>query len=439
MIYLIFAIYLILRITPYLYSVVPLGYDPGLYLYLFKQYSQIKIFDYTSLPRWLVEVYPPLLPFMVRVVTPLISPEHILIPLALIVATVLFSAVYYLTNHLYGKKAGLLALAILTLSIIQYKFYWWYYVKNILAVGLTLILIVLMQKKSKLAYLVAPAIILLHQPTAIVGVALILLRKPDKHSLLTLGASAMAFGLYYIPTWQTAITPYLPGFLSSLTPAKYGTESGTFYSLSESFWYMLPYLPLSIAALFNSKVRKSREMITLLLTSLVLAGGVFLSRRFIPVLDMTLIILASAMLAQFNRKIIVGYMLILMICFGRALPSQAKPLIMEDEFSEIKLLSTTEENANILVADNEYTPWIYGYSGRVAIAPGFGEHDVYWSESEWEDFWSGDNREREIELLKKIPKPLYIYLGDKQRMITFRPEGSCFSRFSWHVYKFECK
>ncbi|MEI8233044.1 MAG: hypothetical protein WCG44_04915, partial [bacterium] len=125
--------------------------------------------------------------------------------------------------------------------------------------------------------------------------------------------------------------------------------------------------------------------------------------------------------------------------FGRALPSQAKPLIMEDEFSEIKLLSTTEENANILVADNEYTPWIYGYSGRVAIAPGFGEHDVYWSESEWEDFWSGDNREREIELLKKIPKPLYIYLGDKQRMITFRPEGSCFSRFSWHVYKFECK
>jgi hypothetical protein len=439
MIYTIFGFYLLTRLAPYLYSSVPLGYDPGLYLYLFNSYSSVGLFEYTKLANWLVEVYPPLLPFVVRIINIFVSPENILVPLALLAAASLYAATYYLVNHLYGKKTALVTLAILSLSIIQFKFYWWYYVKNIFAVALTLLLIALMNKKSKWAYAVAPAIVLLHQPTAIVAMMVLLLRKHDKQSLLTIAASALAFVAYYVPNWDVTIAPYLPGFMRSLTPASYGTESGTFYSLAESFWYMLPYLPLSIAALLNSKVKKDKSVMVLMLTSLVFAGGVFLSRRFVPILDISLIILAGAMLATFNKKIIVGYLILLAIFFAVKLPEQAKPLINMDEYNEIQLLSTTESDASILVADNEYTPWIYGYSKRRAIAPGFGENDVYWNASEWEDFWSSNNRAREMELLNKLPKPIYIYLGDKQRMILFRPDGECFTKFSLHTYKYICK
>ncbi|MEI6690270.1 MAG: hypothetical protein WCL07_00810 [bacterium] len=438
MIYIIFIAYLLIRIFPYFSSVVPLGYDPGLYLYLFRIYSHISPFSFTSLPSWLVEVYPPLLPFLVWLVTPIFTPEQILIPLILLAALSLFAATYFLVKNFFNTKAATIAVALLSLSIIQYRFYWYYYVKNIFAVSLLLVLAVMLRRKSKWIYLIAPALVLLHQPTAILMGVLLMARANYK----VIAVVALTFAAYYLPNFAHTLLPFLPAFATSIVPGflsgKYGQESGTFYSVKESIWYMLPYLPLAVVGVWNN-FRKYPELARTLLVSAFFAFGVFLSRRFIPMLDILLIIFASATLAKLKVKTLCIYFMALALIFCMQFLKASKTLIQEDEFKEIALLRTTEPGSYILVADNEYTPWVYGYSLRKPITPGFGEYDIYWSYNEWDQFWLSGNRTIELDLLKKLPKPLYIYLGDNQRPVNFRPEGECFVRFSWHVYQFVCK
>jgi hypothetical protein len=257
-----------------------------------------------------------------------------------------------------------------------------------------------------------------------------------------LGWAGLAFGGYYLPNYELTLLPYLPGFLKSLVPGflagNFGQASGTFYSLGQAALYALAYLPLALVTLWRKTWRSAPEIIVLLVASFIFSCGIFLSRRFIPVLDLMVILLAAITLAQVSKRILISYLLILAGIFGQLFPSQSASLIADDELAEIKLLTTTEPEAHILVADNEYTPWIYGYSGRPAIAPGFGQFDIYWTNADWNQFWLSDDRQTEIDLLKKLPQPLYIYLGDRQRQIKFKPLGDCFSRYSWHVYRFRC-
>jgi hypothetical protein len=446
MIYLILAAYLLIRVFTYFSSVVPLGYDPGLYLYLFRSYSHVSPLSYTSLPNWLIEVYPPLLPFLVRLVTPIFTPEQILIPLVLVAALTLFGATYYAAKQLFDQKSALVAISLLSLSLIQYRFYWYYYVKNIFAVSILLVLAVLLKKQSKWAYLLAPALVLLHQPTAILmGVLLIvpiILRKATRYHCQVIVAVAASFLAYYIPNFTHALLPFLPAFMTSLVPGflsgKFGQESGTFYGIKEAIWYMLPYLPFAAIGMLQGW-KKYPGLVVTTIVSLFFALGVFLSRRFIPMLDILLIIWASAVLAKLKAKTLAIYFVMLAVLFFSQLPKASQSLIAPDEFSEISLLRTTEPDSYILVADNEYTPWVYGYSLRRPITPGFGEYDTYWTYAQWDQFWGIKDPAVAIELLKKLPKPLYIYLGDKDRPFSFRPVGECYTRFSYHVYQFVCE
>ena len=202
---------------------------------------------------------------------------------------------------------------------------------------------------------------------------------------------------------------------------------------------MLPYLPLSVYGFYlNSKSKKYPYLNLLFIISfLIPLFGLFLGNRFIPFFDLFAIILAgyAATKVKFIR-LFVPFLIVFILLY---ILRNSQPLINQDEFNEIKLLSTTPANSYILVTDNEYTPWIYGYSSRNSITPGFGEFDTFWSSADWQQFWLSNSRSTEISLLKKLPQPLYVYFGDKTTNIKFKPEGDCFQRFSWHVWQFVCR
>ena len=179
-----------------------------------------------------------------------------------------------------------------------------------------------------------------------------------------------------------------------------------------------------------------------IISFLIPAFGLFLSRRFIPFFDIFAIILAGVAAERFFKyfpKLKYVYFLLLFAVIGSFVFFSSGASINVDEYEEIKLLSTTPVGSSILVTDNEYTPWVYGYSGRTAITPGFGENDVYWTADEWQTYWLSGDQSKEIELLKKLPQPLYIWKGDRNFPTGFSLEGECFQRFSWHAYRFVCK
>lgn len=428
MIYLILIIYFIFRIYPYLLSPVPLGYDVGLYLYLWKQFQNISILKFTDLPSWIVQVYPPLLPIVGKFLSYFVNPEYFLIPISFVIAGLLFLSIYLYTKNLW-------TVLLLSISAIQYKFWWWYYIKNILATSFIFFYLYFDQKKSKIKYIFPVLLPWLHQPTAIIFFIILILHKNIKTIILFL----LSFAIYYLPNYQNTILPFL-----QVTVTTVGQESGTFYNLDEAVKLMWPYLLLAIYGIYLSYKNKRNFVVVVMavISLLIPLFGLFLSRRFIPFFDLFVIILAGygAKNIFVKRKLWAGLYIFLLLIFGiNFVYKNSEALIFSDEYIEIKLLGESKKDSFVLVADNEYTPWIYGYSDRKAIAPGFGEYDIYWSNDEWNQFWLSNNRETEIQLLNKLPKPLYIYLGDRQRQIKFRPEGKCYQRYSWHVWEFVCQ
>lgn len=427
MIFLIFALYLLIRLYPYFLSPVPLGYDPGLYLYLWKQYQSISLFKFTSLPKWLIEVYPPFLPFMGKIISFVISPDHFLIPLSFAIAALLFLSIY-----LYSKNFWIMFL--LTISAIQFKFWWWFYIKNILATAFIFFYLYFDKQKYKWKWVFIPMIVWTHQPTAIIFFLILIFKRKLKPILLFL----LAFALYYLQNYQLTIKPFLQATISTM-----GEPSGTFYSLSESLRLMWVYLPLTFYGIYLSIKKRTNklEVFMLVISFLIPLFGLFLSQRFIPFFDLFALILAGYGASIFfvkHKKLAIVYALLCLVFVGNYVYKNSRAKILNDEFNEIKLISETETDAYVLVTDNEYTPWIYGWSNRKTIAPGFGEYDIYWTYEQWDSFWQSDKRATELELLKKLPEPLYLYFGDRQRQIKAKPEGDCFERYSWHTFKFLC-
>jgi hypothetical protein len=192
---------------------------------------------------------------------------------------------------------------------------------------------------------------------------------------------------------------------------------------------MLPILPLTLLAIRNKHSRLMTAMYLICFTLPLF--GLFLGKRFIPYIDIFGIILAGSSISSLKiRRLFVPLYIVFIFWF---VINNSAALISSDEYDEIKLLQSN--SGYLLVTDNEYTPWAYGYSGLKPITPGFGEYDIYWTDSQWRQFWAGQNQ---VELLKKLPQPLYIWSGDKS-VIKYEPAGECFTRFSWHVWEFHCQ
>lgn len=407
MIFLSVVVYFLSRLIPTFSSPVPVGYDPGLYLYLWHHDLSIS---------WLRTVYPPFIFYLGKFLNIFTSPENYLIPISFAFAALLFLSVYLYTKNKW-------TIFLLSTSAIQYRLWWWYYIKNVLGLSFVFFYLYFDQKKSKLRYLFPLFLPLLHQPTAII-LFLILAFKKDFKSLAVFAAS---FTAYYLSNYSLTVASYLPGVLSNI-----GSASGTFYSLPLSLLLMLPYLPLTFFSLRQNKLISAMFLICFFIPFI----GFFLSNRFIPFFDIFAIVLAGYTLEKIKNKIFkIPYAIFLVAFIFVFVLKTSAPLINSDEFAEIKLLNTTPVESYILVTDNEYTPWVYGYSNRKPITPGLGEYDIFWSNSEWNQFWSGQGQ---AELLKKLPQPLFIWSGDKSAR-NFVGVGECFTRFSWHVWQFNCQ
>ena len=227
------------------------------------------------------------------------------------------------------------------------------------------------------------------------------------------------------------------------------TPSGTFYDVWQSFLLSLPYVPFALIGLVHQwrKKRTAPLVGALAGTFFIIVCGLFLSRRFIIFADLIILMYAGYGIVHMAEKyrtsglfrpILTLYILVLVVFVSVYVHKTGSAPIVDDELREISLLRETEPDASILVTDNEYMPWVYGWSDRKTIAPGYGQYDIYWTKSEWHAFWESGDRQIEHDLLLKLPKPLYIFAGDHQRQYVFDLTGPCFTRINWRTYAFIC-
>lgn len=447
------------RLFPYLYSAVPLGYDAGFYLYLFKQYAHLPAWAYFRLDAWIINQFPIGVSLIGRIVSAFMAPEQLLVPLILAFSVMLFITVFVFSYQQMGKRAALWSSFFLSVSALQFRTYWYYYAKQIFGSSLLFLGFWFMSRSSLLAIPFCIYISVTHEPVFIIlclalAWGCITDRVKRRYYVTVAVPTILAAVMYYLPAYRTTLGSNLSWAVSSLIPQSAGgtmmRSSGSFYGLVPSLILALPYLPLAGIGLVRMwrKDRKLPFWGALSGTLVIILFGLYLWQRFIIFADLFAVLLAGGGMEAFLQKmknvrhirLYTGiYIAFLVLIIGVFVKGTGQPPIADDELREIAKLRETEPGAYVLVTDQAYTPYVYGWSDRKPIAPGYSQYDIYWSIPEWHRFWESGDRQVEQDLLLKLPKPLYIYSGDMQPMYSFNFSGECFEKVNWRTYKFVCE
>ena len=421
-----FLVFVGLRLYPYLDNEIPLGYDPGLYLYGFKNFP-------FTIP-WLKTMFPPGLFAFVKQIP--IDPTFLVIPLILFFSTLLFFSVYLFVNRLFGKKAALWAIFLLSCSLVQYRVFYWYYLKNISALAFLFFTFYCLLGKSYWAIFWGVLTIYFHSPTDFIlysalisGLLFFKNRRP--YFLLTLVLTLLFASPYLISNFSSSFAPILKGIATSI-----GKPSGTFYEPLQVLVLGILYIPFGLYAFIKNY--KKYPFLILPIIGLIITAvlKLFFYRRLLIYLDIFLLIFASYFLSKIKSKLFFTIFIILnLVYISFFVKKTAHPSINHDEFKEIKSI---EVDGYLLATDEMNSPWLMGYSkAEKIISTGLNPADNYWTKDEWDQFRLGSLTD-EIELLKKLPQPLYIYHSDRQPIPPFANNEQCFPKISWRVYKFVC-
>lgn len=431
MIWLILTLFLVLRILPNIFYQVPLGYDAGIYLYLFKIFPQI--------PQWQKLGFSPGLFYLTWPLTKLgIAPESLLIPLQIAAEVFLFGCLYWVVKKLIDKKTALLAVFLLTISAIQFRAFWYFYVKNIFALGLMILaLYFLAQKKLVKTLAFSFLVAIFHLPTFLMLFLIVLLSN-----LKIAGLVILLGGLTYLTSFQQAIKPFLQPLL---TISK--GSSGSFYSLTISWLLTLLYLPLAIYGLSCFKKNKANLKPFLagaIVTLVWVMMRLFFYNRFFITLNIFLIFWAAIGLKQLMEKyrqhldLFQFYFASGIIFIAAFIFKTGQPLINKQLFKEIKAFKA-EENASLLTTGKADAAWLMGWTDYPVISWGYGGNDKYWDREQWQRIFDPVKVEEKIQLFKLLPEPIYVFLNEtKLNSLTDLQQPPCFEQKSLHFYKFVC-
>ncbi len=464
------ATIILVRLIPFLhFGEAPLGYDTGIYRRSFERY--------------------------------LVDPQEGVRPLGIVVQ-ILYASGFsinaimhgflvmlnlFLGLSLYGLSrtifrspmAGLAALFIFAVSISQYEAYIWMFYRMMISITLFVVSSMLVMRGSWAAIVVGGFAGALHPATFLVfGLAYILytlimiarmimfhLKDPRLIYLLGVGAGMLVVAVFAnFPEFRYEMHYLVNEKLRIPTGSHYLSSelSGLYLNFRGFRFSTLFYLPFAVLGLGSivyqlPRIWKSREtppvlfLLSILAVSFILiVGRMIFYERYLIILDLVIILLASFSLSRFISCCKIygkggGVLVSLFLCgFAGVIifySTTRTSWISPSELQELKSTSERfESNAYGMATDAYYTPWVYGYMTRRTIAPGYFIN--YWSLEEWERFWYKGTDDERRELLSRYGNdPIYIFVGAKQK--ENKPMREFLSQYSTpvseHVWKYEAR
>lgn len=446
-----FIIILFARIYPYINNDVLLGKDAGIYKYIMESY----INSFPNLPNQNIDIWIKANPdpglFIISDILYLIgfSSDTILKWIFIFFDISVGLGIYVAANKFFEKNVGVIALFIYSISIVQLKVFSYLYYKNVVAIFILLIVIYLFKSGKYIPFILTASFLGgLHRPTFLIFIltyiSYILIYRKEFIKNVLAGITIILLALiFYLPYMKDAII----GYIEPIATGNIG--SGTFMSLSDYYSSTLYYLPFGLLGLFILIKRKDFNIFFLwfMITGIIVYFKLMFYNRFIIHLDIAVIILAAFGLYEiikYNKKIgsVLFAMLFILSIFNMVQYVQTlKPLISEKELDIIKNLNNTEKDSFVMTVSGSYGPWILGYSERRTIAPGLFDYDK-WTYGEWITFWNTGDKDKAVEMLKTYQKPLYIYIGEKDRINEKKFNNECFNKVFHEnrvkIYKFVC-
>jgi hypothetical protein len=443
-----FILIFLLRAIPYFNNSIPLGYDPGFYKYAIES-------NLGNLDNWIINqvVMEPGFLYLMKPLSFIFSTQFIMTWLLVIACLFLGAGVYFVTKSYSNTKTAIIALFIYALSIVQFKAFWYMYYRNIIGMTLMLFSIYFLKKSETNKKFIWIFIMLggllgsIHRPSFyIFGLSYLLyafispyenkkynFNQLKRNILSGIGIIIIAVIPYigqFWPALYSAIPWVVEGFLAP------GESAGTFINFTTYQFSSLFYLPFAFLGLFYFIRKRNFNMLTLwaIINLAIVYFQFFFFNRFIIMLDLVLVIFAAvgfSLLIENKNKFGTILTIILLLSAGAFAVKESihsKPLIDDIELQEISSLATiTPKNAFVMSTSAYYSPWIQGYSERKTIAPGLFDYDNH-TRQEWNVFWTTTNLTEMRTFLNTGQKPLYIFIGKRQRNNLAQFENtSCFN------------
>ncbi|MEM3067677.1 MAG: glycosyltransferase family 39 protein [Thermoplasmata archaeon] len=422
------------RAIPYINNDIPLGYDTGLYKFAIEHGIE-------KTNPWILYSVEPGFLYLMHFIDIFLPINFILIWLFILFNVLLGFSIYLVTKEYYGKTAGLIAVFIYSLSIVQFKVFELMYYKNIIALSMMMFAFYFLKKESKYSkyYFITMGVLIgvIHRPTFyIFGLSYLIYsfsspytntknnRKKYDFNLLKSnvisGIIILVISLIpYLGDFRPAIFNMIDPVISSISSP--GESPGTFISFFSYQFTTLAYLPFAIIGLFYSLRHKDFNI--MLIMTIILGAIVyfqlFFFNRFIIFLDIGLIILASiGVICMINERKKTGTFIVIILFVAMAYSmliysTNSKPLIDKDELSAIEKLNDIPKNSYVLTTSSYYGPWVQGYGASRVITPGFLDIDFH-NKEQWNNFWRSKNKEEIKSFVDSYPKPLYIFIGKRQ-------------------------
>ncbi|MGE0793630.1 MAG: hypothetical protein AB7V77_05630 [Candidatus Woesearchaeota archaeon] len=427
--YIALAIILLLRLIPFFSTLVPLGYDPGLYKYSFEQpFAQ----------DWTAQANPLLFSLVFYVLNLILGSWFILTIFLALLSTLVGWLIYYVISKKFNSEVGVMAILIYMVSIASFQAFWWNYLKNICGICLLLISYLYFQDNKRINWkliLIGGLIAGFHRPAFLIfGLSYFIYvlldikkfkSKEFRNSVIN-GMLIVILGLLF--NIDRIFTFLLPGVLMTAKSVLEGSGgSGTFFSLKDYFYYTIPFIPFAITGFIKYFKKNIPIALGGLITSCIVLFGLFFHNRFIIYLDIFVVIYSALgfySLIQNKEKYgkILFYSFIALFLVLIVIHSfNSKALISDEEFAKIKTFDyILPSDAVVMSISSSYSPWLKGYVHREVIAPGLFDNNP-WDKSEWETFWNDEALR--VEMLNELNiSSLYIYQGD--RMVKYKWNGN---------------
>ncbi|HVW66797.1 MAG TPA: hypothetical protein VHA78_03630 [Candidatus Peribacteraceae bacterium] len=443
---------------------IPLGYDVGIYRYLFVRHADgFPPFDVVALPAW-AKGHPLGLFFVTTILIRLGIPADWLIGWIWNLFPVFLAILLgWVMMRREGKTVGLLTMLAALLSVAYFDGFAAMYWKTLASLFWCVLTYHLLERRSWIAVITGILTVATHHQTGllfglafgswvIVGLfkAWIFERRFPREILLPLigGVIVLAVGLlWYLPVWKEAVMQNLPELF-----AGEGSPGGNFPPAS--FYLSTSGILLALGAV-GLLVSLKRERFTLwqwsvLWCLLFVSLRLFFFRRFFLQLDFFLLPFAAIAIHFFWKRypqFIARSVLVLAVGIQLIVTSitiaTRKPAIDAATYATLPALAEiVPPGATIIDPENQSPPFLQGWLPYAHVA-GPGLFETTWSYDQWKTFIVGSHTDR-LHLLQPLGNDTYVYISPYFRNYygafadSFLAD-SCFSRQTDALYKVVCK
>lgn len=419
------ALLLLKFLLPYFRFDMPLGYDPGIYRYLFLRYSEA--FPHLpDLPLWAKE-HPAGLFLIAAPFLRLGLPVDMLLGWIWNLVPVLLAAIFaFVIGRQKGHRLGVLLLVAAFLAQAYFDGFVGMYWKTYVALLFMVLALASLERLSFWFPVFAFLTFIIHHQTGLllglVAGSWLMLTLPrrwnDPKMRWIAGGLLLVFllaAVFYLPQWKSAVRdPFLSIFVYRGSEA----PGGSFPDPSYYFKITGILLGFGVWGFLQSLRREwgtPWQLAVLWTLPFILLKLVFY-RRFFLQLDFFLFPFAAlGILDLWQRGRQQGYRVILVavVLFQAALSfqgSSARTPLMDDRvFDVVAEASKASPEDPLIVLDNVSAPWILGWLPERSIG-GPGLFNVPgWTYPQWEAFIYGSHEERE-ELLRPLPSNTHFLL-----------------------------